>query len=487
MHARGQRGKVGFRVHRQDRLIAASKPERRLMPKKILLAILSLGCAHLAAAAVHPVEQPLLKEVVERVSADELHATITHLVGFGTRHTLSDTKSPTRGIGAARRWVKSRFETFSKACDGCLDVVTPAQTFTGARVPQATEVMDIVAIQRGTSEPDRVIVISGHLDSRVTDAMDAKHDAPGANDDGSGTAAVIEAARVLSKYKFPATLVYAALSGEEQGLYGGKVLADYAKQQHWQVEADLNNDIVGNTQGQDGVVDNTVVRVFSEGTKSSETLEQAKYRRYHGGEVDSPSRNVARYLSGLTDDYLTNFSVRMVYRTDRYGRGGDQVPFLEAGFPAVRVTEAHENYTRQHQDLRSENGIRYGDTIEGVDFAYLAQVTRLNAIAMASMAKAPAPPSGVDIEGAVTSNTTIKWKAAAGASGYRVQWRDTTAPQWQRSYAAGSANALTLKNVVIDDGFFGVSTVSADGFASPVAFPGDAGSFVSATPAPDAH
>ena len=454
------------------------------MHKTVLLAMFSLIAMPLAAADVHPVEQPMLREIVDRVSADELKATITQLVGFGTRHTLSDTTSKTRGIGAARRWVKTRFETFSKACDGCLDVVTPSQTFTGKRVPQPTEVMDVVAIQRGSTDPDRVIVITGHLDSRVTDVMDIKHDAPGANDDGSGTAAVIEAARVLSKYKFPATLVYAALSGEEQGLYGGKVLADYAKQQHWQVETDLNNDIVGNTHGQDGVVDNTVVRVFSEGTKSNETLEQAKYRRYHGGEVDSPSRNIARYMSALADSYLGNFTVRMVYRTDRSGRGGDQVPFLEAGFPAVRVTEAHENYTRQHQDLRTEGGVHYGDTIDGVDFAYLAQVTRLNAITMASMAKAPAPPSGVDIEGAVKSDTTITWKQVAGASSYRVAWRDTTTAQWQRSYAAGDRTALSLKNIVIDDGFFGVSAVSADGFASPVAFPGDAGSFIAPTSTP---
>jgi hypothetical protein len=452
------------------------------MRKTILSALLLIASVNLVAADVHPVEQPLLKEIATRVSADELQATITHLVSFGTRHTLSDTQSSKRGIGAARRWVKARFEAYSKACDGCLTIVTPAQTFTGKRVPQPTEVMDIVAIQRGATDPDRVIVISGHLDSRVTDVMDAKHDAPGANDDGSGTAAVIEAARVLSKYKFPATLVYAALSGEEQGLYGGKVLPDYAKQQQWQVEADLNNDIVGNTHGQDGVVDNTTVRIFSEGTKSNETLEQAKYRRYHGGEVDSPSRNVARYMSGLADGYLANFRGRMVYRTDRYGRGGDQVPFLEAGYPAVRVTEAHENYTRQHQDLRTENGVRYGDTIDGVDFAYLAQVTRLNAIAMASMAKAPMPPAGVEIDGAVSADTLIKWQPVTAAANYFVQWRDTTAPQWQRSYAAGAATTLTLKDVVIDDGYFGVSAVSADGFASPTAFPGDAGSFAATPP-----
>jgi hypothetical protein len=268
------------------------------------------------------------------------------------------------------------------------------------------------------------------------------------------------------------------LSGEEQGLYGGKVIADYAKSKGWRVEADLNNDIVGNTHGQDGVVDNTTVRVFSEGTKSSETLEQAKYRRYHGGEVDSPSRNVARYIAALADCCMTNFRVRMVYRTDRYGRGGDQVPFLEAGFPAVRFSEAHENYTRQHQDLRTENGIKYGDTIDGVDFDYLAQVTRLNVLAMASMAAAPAPPQGVEIDGAVSTDTTIKWQAVPGAAGYRVWWRDTTAPQWEKNrWVGGGETSVTIKRLVVHDVFVGVSAVSADGYASPVVFPGDAGRF----------
>ncbi len=403
-------------------------------------------------------------------------------MGFGTRHTLSDTKSDKRGIGAARRWAKTRFAEISKDCGGCLEIVTPAQTVTGKRVPQPTEVMDVVAIQKGaggSEDAKRVVVITGHIDSRVTDVMNAKSDAPGANDDGSGTAVVIEAARVLSKHKFRATIVYGVLSGEEQGLYGGKVIADYAKQQGWQVETDLNNDIVGNTHGEDGVNDNTTVRVFSEGTKSGETLEQAKYRRYHGGEVDSPSRNVARFMAQLGEENLTNFHVDMVYRTDRYGRGGDQVPFLEAGYPAVRVTEAHENYTRQHQDLRTENGIHYGDTIDGVDFAYLAQVARLDALTLAALAAAPAPPSGVDIEGAVATDTTIHWQQVAGAAGYRVWWRDTTAPQWQHSRWVGDVTKATLKDIVVDDAFFGVSAVAADGFASPVVFAGAAGSFTS--------
>jgi Zn-dependent M28 family amino/carboxypeptidase len=338
--------------------------------------------------------------------------------------------------------------------------------------------MDVLAIQRGTSDPGRVIVISGHLDSRVTDILNATSDAPGADDDGSGTAAVIEAARVLSRHKFPATLVYAVLSGEEQGLYGGKILAQYAHDQHWQVEADLNNDIVGNTNGADGMTDSTHVRIFSEGTRSIETPEQAERRRYNGGEVDSPSRNLARFISGMADTYLTGLKVRMVYRTDRYSRGGDQVPMLAAGFPAVRFTEAIENYTREHQDLRTQNGVRYGDVLDAVDFDYLAQVTRLNAVTMAALAMAPAPPTDVKIEGAVSADTTISWSSAAGAAEYRVWWRDTTAPFWSNSRSADAATTLTLKDITIDDWFFGVSSVSADGYESPVEFPGPAGAFV---------
>ncbi|HEX7816020.1 MAG TPA: M28 family metallopeptidase [Dyella sp.] len=428
-------------------------------------------------------DQPALRQLASAPSEAQLHATIEKLIGFGTRHTLSDTQSDTRGIGAARRWVKSRFEAISRECGGCIEVVTPSQSFTGKRSPQPTEVMDIVAIKRGKGDPKRVIVMTGHLDSRVTDVMNTTSDAPGANDDASGVAALIEAARLLSREDNQATLVFAALSGEEQGLYGGKVLADYAVAQGWQVEADLNNDIVGNSRGQNGAVDNTLVRVFSEGTRSTETLAQADYRRYHGGEVDSPSRNLARYMERLANQYLPDFRVKMVYRTDRFGRGGDQVPFLEAGFPAVRVTEGHEDYTRQHQDLRTENGVQYGDTLDGIDFRYLARVTALNTLTMASLARAPAPPQGVKIDGALATDTTVTWKPQPGAAGYVVHWRDTTAPQWQHSAPAGDADRLVLKDVVIDDWFFGVSAISADGYESPVVFPGDAGSFERAIPA----
>ena len=422
-------------------------------------------------------DHPLLREIAAEVSPDELHATIERLVGFGTRHTLSDTTSDARGIGAARRWVKGRFEAIGAACGGCLKTLTPTDVVSGERVPKPIEIMDVLAIQPGTSEPNRVVVISGHLDSRVSDVMNATSDAPGANDDGSGVAEVIEAARVLSRHRYAATIVYAVLQGEEQNLYGGALLAKYAQAQGWQVEADLNNDIDGNIHGISGVIDNTHVRVFSEGTKATETPTQADRRRYNGGELDSPSRELARFMDGLADRYLTNLSVRMVYRTDRYSRGGDQVRMLEAGYPSVRVTEAVENYTRQHQDLRTEKGVAYGDVISGVDFPYLAQVTRLNAIALASLASAPAPPDGVKIEGAVSPDTTVSWSPTPGAAGYRVWWRDTIDPRWRYSRWAAGAGPLTLKGVVIDDWFFGVSAVSADGWESPVEFPGPAGAF----------
>ena len=455
---------------------------RRCLP---LLCLTLLGSAHASPAAPLPAvarEQPALQALADAPSEAELRATITRLVGFGTRHTMSDTRSDTRGIGAARRWVKARFEDISHDCGGCLEVVTPSQTFTGARLPVPTEVMDVVAIKRGSGDPNRVIVMTGHLDSRVTDIMNNRSDAPGANDDASGVAALIEAARLLSKQNNDATVVFAALSGEEQGLYGGKVLADYAVAQGWHVEADLNNDIVGNSRGQNGVRDNTTVRVFSEGTKSNESLAQAAYRRYHGGELDSPSRNLARYMAALAHDYMPDLRVRMIYRTDRFGRGGDQVEFLKAGFPAVRVTEGHEDYTRQHQDLRightdQDRGVHYGDTLDGIDFRYLARVTALNAITMAALSRAPAPPDDVGIAGALASDTTVRWHKVPGAAGYIVHWRDTTAPQWQFQRPAGDAEQAVIKDVVVDDWFFGVSSVSADGYESPVVFPGYAGSF----------
>lgn len=419
-----------------------------------------------------------LESVAAQISEARVRGYVELMVGFGTRHTLSDTTSSTRGIGAARRWVEAEFRGMSDACGGCLQVVLPSDTVTGQRIPSPTEVVDVVAIQPGVTDPNRVIIIQGHLDSRVSDAMNATSDAPGANDDASGVAVVMESARVLSKQKFAATLVYAALSGEEQGLIGGRILADYAKARGWEVLAVLNNDIVGNTHGLAQRVEDRV-RVFSEGVRSAESEAQANARRSVGGEVDSPSRNLARYMDEMADSHLPGFDVAMVYRRDRFGRGGDQVPMVEAGFPAVRVTEASENYARQHQDIRTENGIAYGDTIDGVDFPYLARVARLNAITMASLASAPRPPAEVKIEGAVSADTKVSWTASTGAARYVVWWRDTTAPTWQYSQSvSGAEMSVTLKGVVIDDWFFGVQAISAEGYASPIQFAGVVGAFI---------
>lgn len=431
-----------------------------------------------AAPAATPQVTQALAAISAEVSEASLRGYIEEMVSFGTRHTLSDQTSDTRGIGAARRWVESEFRQMSAECGGCLEVITVQDTVTAPpRVPNPTVVANAVAIQRGTRDPRRVIIIQGHLDSRVTDPLNFTDDAPGANDDASGVAAVMESARILSKRKFDATLVFAALSGEEQGLHGGRILAAYAKAQGWEVLGVLNNDIVGNSRGMAATVEDRV-RVFSEGVRSNETDAIGASRRSVGGEVDAPSRNLARYIDVIADQHLPGFDVSMVYRRDRFGRGGDQVPMVEAGFPAVRVTEAAEHYHRQHQDLRTENGVVYGDTIDGVDFAYLARVTKLNAMTMASLASAPRPPREVKIDGAVSANTTLTWTASPGAASYVVWWRETTSPVWQHSeIVAGTETSTVLENVVIDDWFFGVQALSADGYASPVQFAGPVGAF----------
>ncbi len=366
------------------------------MKPAILLAAVVAATPVLCAA--QPAQPPrgatavdhILAGIAAKVDPNALRASITRLVAFVTRHTMSDTTSDVRGIGAARRWAASQFQADSAACGGCLTIQTPAKTFTGERLKTPTSVQDVIAIQRGSSDPDRVVIISGHIDSRNTDPLNADRDAPGANDDGSGVAAVLEAARVLSQRKFPATIVYAVLSGEEQGLYGGQVLASFAKVKGWRVEAALNNDIIGNTHGSDGRKVDSYVRVFSEGTRADETPAEAAARRKGGGEMDTPSRNLARYIQMLAGLGGPDFRARMILRADRFSRGGDQLPMQEAGYPAVRFTEADENYSRQHQDVRVENGMSYGDVISGVDFDYLAKVTRLNIVVLASLASRPA-------------------------------------------------------------------------------------------------
>lgn len=404
----------------------------------------------------------------------ELRTTITSLVGFGTRHTLSTTTDPKRGIGAARRWAAGRFGDFSKACGGCLTVETVGDQFTGPRAPNGVRVEDVIAIQRGTTDPDRVIIVQGHIDSRVTDVMDTTSDAPGANDDGSGTALVIEAARLLSKEKFPATIVYAALSGEEQGLWGGKLLARTARERGWKVAAVLNNDIVGNTHGVGGAHDDTHVRVFSEGIRIAASREDDLAQRANGGEDDSPSRSLAKAVKRVAQS-SNGLEVIAVRRPDRFQRGGDHIPFLEEGYPAVRITEVTENYDHQHQTLRTENGKFYGDTIEGVDFPYLAKVTALNMAVIRELASAPPAPDKVTIQGALSADTKVAWAPVPGAAGYRVRWRMADRPDWtdHKDVAAGEAS-LSLKDVNIDHHFFGVAALSASGAESIVTFAGPA-------------
>jgi Zn-dependent M28 family amino/carboxypeptidase len=436
------------------------------MHKRLLLAAALLASAPLAAA-----DDPSTNVSQERLTAD-----IQSLVGFGTRHTLSMQDDPKRGIGAARRWGEAEFRKTSKACGGCLSIVLPERMVQGPRVPNPTRLVDVVAIQTGTERPNEVVIVQGHIDSRVTDVMNFTADAPGANDDGSGTALVFEAARVLSKHKYPVTIVYALLSGEEQGLLGGQLLADYAQEKGWQVKAVLNNDIVGNSCGSDGYCDAAHVRVFSEGPRADLDDKARAAQRRDGGENDSPSRNLSRFVAGLDDSAL---SVRQIWRADRMGRGGDHLPYLEKGYPAIRFSVAVENYNRQHQDLRTENGVVYGDTIDAMDLAYLARVTALNVRMLDRLARTPMPPVPT-AEAAVQTFTTIKWNEVPGAVNYSIWQRATDAANWpdEPVIAHVVATSAKLEGVRGDDWVFGVSACSAQGLCSPVASAVPGGGFV---------
>ncbi|MFO7720649.1 MAG: M28 family metallopeptidase [Gillisia sp.] len=414
-------------------------------------------------------------EIIDTISAERLENDIRTLAGFGTRNTFSDTVSATRGIGAARRWIKSEFDQVSTKCNNCLDVfyqkdfVTPED---GDRIPKEAWVVNVVAIQKGTKYPNRYIIMSGDIDSRNSDTMNFTDDAPGANDNASGMAGTIEAARVLSNYKFENSIVYVGLSGEEQGLFGGKGLAEYAKKNNWEIIGVLNNDMIGNIEGVDGVIDNRTFRIFSEPVPPTETERERNMRRFYGGEVDGISRQLARYVLKTTETYMPEMNPMMVYRLDRFGRGGHHRPFNDLGFPGIRIMEAHENYNRQHQDLRTENGIEYGDVVEGVNFDYTAKLTAVNAINMASLAWAPPAPKKVEIGGIVEPSTKLRWEKVDGEiAGYKIYWRDTTAPQWQYSRFVGDVNEFTLKGIVIDNFYFGVASVGKNGHESEVVFP----------------
>jgi len=418
---------------------------------------------------------PEIAKMVKEVSAKNIEATIRKLVSFGTRNTLSEQDNPTRGVGAARDWIYGEFQKISTECGNCL--VVEKQSFMqpkANRVPEPTTLTNVFAILKGTTNPDRVYVVSGHYDSMCTSPIDTKCDAPGANDDASGTATSIELARVMSKRKFDATIIFMTVPGEEQGLLGATYFAQQAVEKKMDIEAMFTNDIVGGVTSQKNSPNRNRVRVFSEGVPSNETEQQAGTRRSVGGENDSSSRQLARFVKEQADRYLKNFHVWMIYRRDRYGRGGDHIPFVERGFTAARITEVDEDYTHQHQNVRTENGVFYGDTPEYVDFEYTANVARVNLIALASLASAPAKPKNVGIvTSRLTNDTELKWDANTDTdlAGYEIVWRDTTAAEWTDSLPIGNVTTYVMKGRSKDNYFFGVRAVDKSGNKSPVVYP----------------
>ncbi len=413
--------------------------------------------------------------IIDNVSEERIEKDIRALANFGTRHTLSDTLSEDRGIGAARRWIFKEFQTIAKACDGCIEVSYQKnyQELDGRRIIKPVWINNVVAIQKGTKYPNRYIIMSGDIDSRISDPTNYTDDSPGANDNASGMAGTIEAARVLSKYRFENSIIYAGLSGEEQGLYGGAGLAKHAQEMGWKIIGILNNDMIGNIKGVDGVIDNRSFRIFSEPTPANESDRARKSRRFYGGEVDGISRQLARYIHGTVRTYMPEMNPMMIYRLDRFGRGGHHRPFNDVGFAGIRIMEAHENYTQQHQDIRTEDGIAYGDVIEAVNFGYAKKLTAVNAINLAALAWAPPAVEELAIGGIVEASVKFRWKKAAGdaIAGYKIYWRDTTSPTWDNSRFVGNVSEATLEGIVIDNFFFGLSTVGENGIESPVVFP----------------
>ena len=413
-------------------------------------------------------------DIIEAVSAERIEADASKLAGFGTRHTLSDTVSKTRGIGAARRWIKSEFKKTSVACNSCLEISYQKNSIKKGdndRIVKDVEIVNVLAIKRGTKYPNRFILMSGDIDSRVSDPNDFTSDSPGANDNASGMAGTMEAARVLSKYDFENSIIFVGLSGEEQGLYGGKGLAEYAKKKGWEIIGILNNDMIGNIKGVDGIISNTDFRIFSEPVPPTETEEQRNARRFYGGEVDGISRQLARFIHKTTKTYMPEMNPMMIYRLDRFGRGGHHRPFNDAGFAGIRIMEAHENYNQQHQDIRMEDGLEYGDKLEHVNFEYARKLTAVNAINLASIAWAPPAPEAVKIGGIVEPSAKLQWSKVDGAAGYKIYWRDTTSPTWDYSRYVGDITEFTLEGVVIDNFFFGVAAIGENGFESVVVFP----------------
>jgi Peptidase family M28 len=443
-----------------------------LMPLLALAMVLIFSpCASAQESSLQAAPDPKIVAALREISSAGVQANIEKLVSFGTRLTLSAQDSASisagRGIGAAREWIRSEFERYSKDCGGCLVVQTDAFTNPPAdRIPQPTRITNVYAILKG-SDPEsakRIVLVTGHYDSRNSDTFDAKADAPGANDDASGTVVSLECARVLSKLKFPATIIFLTVAGEEQGLNGSKHFAEMAKQQGWNIEAALNNDIVGGNKSAEQ--DTSVVRVFSEGIPAAADEKQLRLIRGLGGESDSMSRELARYIAGVGATYDAGVKPLLIFRLDRYLRGGDHYSFNQQGFAAVRFTEFREDFNRQHQNVRTENGIEYGDLPKFVNFDYVAAVARLNAATLASLASTPAPPANVRLETANLENdSTLVWEPAHGASAYEILWRATSAPDWEHAQALGNVTRTTVK-LSKDNVIFAVRAMDNEGHRS---------------------
>jgi hypothetical protein len=452
------------------------------MFKKIFVLIAFGPCAF-AFAAVAPETEPQIKEnpqitaVLSEISAKNIEATIRKLVSFGTRHTLSDAQSETRGIGAARRWIQSEFERYNKDNGGRLEVSMDEFTQPpGERNPQPVQVVNVVATLRGTQpeSADRIYVVTGHYDSRVTDVMNVTADAPGADDDASGVAAVMEMARVMSKRNWDATLVFIAVAGEEQGLFGSTHWAKMAKEKNWNIAGMITNDIIGSSHADDGRVVKDHVRLFAEGVPPlKEMPDPLRTLVRTGGENDSTARELARFIKPVAEKHVHGMTVDIIYRRDRYLRGGDHSPFLDAGYPAVRMTEPNEDFRHQHQDLRKENGVEFGDLPQFCDFDYIAQVARVNATALGALALAPAVPTNVEVDTKeLINDTTLEWKPnpEPDLAGYEIVWRDTTAPLWQHTLSIGNVTRFTVP-VSKDNALFGVRALDKDGNKSLAAYP----------------
>lgn len=436
-----------------------------------VIGLFSAASAAEKAAKTEPGVDPQIVAALKEVSAQRVRATIEKLVSFNTRSTLSAGDQPLldagHGIVAAREWIVSEFQHYSDDCGGCLDVETYRFTEQATeRIPTPTEITDVYAVMKGTDAENskRMVLVTGHYDSRNSDVLDAKGYAPGANDDASGTAVSMECARVLSKYKFPATIVFLTVAGEEQGLNGSRHFAKMAKERGWTLEAVLNNDIVGGDKNKDQ--DHSVVRVFSEGVPAAATEEEIKRMRGLGGENDSSSRELARYIADVGRTYETGVKPMLIFRLDRYLRGGDHSAFNQEGFAAVRFTELREDFHHQHQNARMETGIEYGDLPKFVDYDYVARVARLNAATLASLASAPAPPANVHllVKG-LENSSTLTWDASPRATGYEVLWRATSAPDWEHSLKAGNVTKMTLQ-ISKDESIFAVRALDAAGHRS---------------------